>query len=273
MKFLIIVLSLLITPIYAQSIPHAYLSGSSDPKATINTPFSILHYSNGINVDLILNISNYAIGAYDIFEVGGVLSSAIFNPIRSMTNYIGSINISVAGQLTTRNDPCFACKWEIYNAYNQRHITMMVITQELNMSYCPSNPYSVMQPFNNNPNNSGSIFTGLKETVTAFYQQRSFDNSTLGAYGILNGIGWDSNSIVSGTWGGGTHDDINYAGYASLIAHMVQKDVIGLHTATMLIGAAKNSSGCPQNQVNSANTSGVNYTTDDQGHLIIEWNG
>jgi len=113
------------------------------------------------------------------------------------------------------------------------------------------------------------------EVVEVFYQQRGFDNLPAGAYGVLNGIGWDSTSVVSGTWGGGTHDDVNYAGYASLIAHTVQKDVVGLHTATMLIGAAKNSAGCPQNVVNSANTIpvGANYTPDNQGHMTIEWNG
>lgn len=287
LRFIIASWLILIFPCLAQPLPNARLAGALDPHQSVNTPFTTLYYTDGQSVGLSLNLASLTAGVYDVYQNNGVLTTSSYALANhSNPNWVGSFSMSVAGQLTTRNDLCAGgsnggCKWELYNGFNQRPAQMVLITQEQNLSYCPTNPASAPVPFNNNPNNNASVFTGEPETIELLYHQRGYINTTNGSYGVLNFIGVDigqpSAQLTVGTAGCGSRDaptgPYGTAAFAGCFSHAVLKDMIGSHSYFMMIGAAKNSNGCPGNLnvVNSANTPGVGYTPDDQGHLSIRW--
>ena len=245
---------------------------SNNPIVSIDTiGVSTLYVTDGIGINVPVNISSFNTGTYDLFYDGVSVTTAVYSPTRSLVNYLGTFNCSVAGQITCNVTPVYNAKWEIYNAYNQRLNALVVITEEVGVNYLPTNSSTSMEPFNNNPLNCGTITTGLSETVKIEYLNRGFLNSSAGAYGILNGIGWNSNSFVNGVWGGGTHDDSNFAAGILCHARCVEK-AVGVNKATMLIGAAVHSSGS-SSVIYSGTVAGPNYTTDNQGHLTMEWMG
>ena len=104
------------------------------------------------------------------------------------------------------------------------------------------------------------------------YQQRGFLNTLSGSYGLLNGVGWNSISIISGIWGGGTQDQNQFAGGVTLIGKYVNNTAVGVNVATMLVGAAVNSAS-RLSVIYSANSSNPNYTPDDQVLMTIRWRG
>lgn len=254
-------------------IPNARLSPvSNSPRVATDVTSSTLYYTDGISNNISLNISALTIGQYDVFYQAGALTTATLNLGRTMTFYVGSINVSVAGQVTCNISVMPLAKWEVYNAYYQRKITVIGTTQELDFQYCPTNSSNSMQPFNNNTNNCAFCFTGLAEDVEVVYLNRNQPNSLSGAYGILTGIGWNSTSVVSGIWGGGTHDDSNFAGGALNTCKHIHRAATGLNTVTMLVGAALNSAN-HNSVIYSRITPTANSTVDTHCQLTISWMG
>lgn len=253
----------------AQPLPNARLSLTSQPVMVADViGVSTLHYTDG-STDLTASISGFAVGAYDVFIDAGVFRFAPMNVARSDGHYVGSINVSVAGQLTAHFSEDYNRKFEVYNAYNQRTLILRVITQERGLLYCPTNQYPAWQPFNNNALNRGTIITGLPEAVEVTYYQSGFLNTQSGAYGLLNAIGWNSTTAPSGPNGGGAHDDINFVGGVRMIALYDEPAATGVNVATMLVGAAVNSLS-RESRINSAPTSGA---IDGNGVLLIKWRG
>jgi hypothetical protein len=267
-----------IVGVHAEPLPNARLSPTSDPVISTDAiGFQMLHYTDGRGVDLRLSLAGLPVGAYDVFQRNNALMSAPFNIARSRVDYVGSFAVTIAGQLTVQYGPCSDCRWELYNAYNKVTVIVTAITQERDFTYCPTS----IQPFNNNTANKASVFTGLPETVKARYLQRGFVDTLpfrgiAQPYGFLNGIGWNSSSSISGVWGGGTHDDANYAAGVQLLGEYIATNVVGLNRAYMMVSAADNSNQCgfggaPPSILYSAHAPSDGLTADDQGHMTLEW--
>jgi hypothetical protein len=221
------------------AILNARLSLTSLPIMSGDATSSELHYTDGMGVDIVFSLSELAIGSYDVFQANETLSVNTFDQNRPRADYVGSINLSVAGQLIVDFSEDFDRKWEVYNAYNKRPIFLRVITQERDFQYCPVNEYPAWQSWNNNPLNRATIFTGDPEAVEIRYLQQIFLDSLSGSYGILTAVGW--NGVSQGKWGGGTQDATSFAGGLTNVAEYANPAALGMNVATMFVAAAVNS--------------------------------
>jgi hypothetical protein len=255
-------------------LPNARLSLVNYPFLTVDAVAqSTLYYTDGAGVSISLDVSGLAIGAYDVFQSGGVLTTQPFNATRNRTDYVGSINVSVAGQLTCHLSLDCNRKWEVYNAFNQRPVVLQVITQERNLTYCPTNNVANgFAPWNGNTNNCGTVFTGDPSVVEVDYLAHNFIDTLSGSFGIINSIGWDSLSFGSGVLAEGTVDDTNQANTHCTFARLIQPAAIGAHTVTMLIAAIIHSANrtCA---AFSAQSASFETSLDDCGSMAIKWMG
>jgi len=268
-----IIAALVLTPCLAhgEPLPNARLSISSDPLASSDTPSSTIHYTDGLAVDQTLDISAFAIGDYDVFQSAGALSTS-----GAAADYIGGFHISVAGQVTTSASIDYDRKWEIWNAFNKRRLALQVTTQERSTQYCPTAQYSSSNynvgPINNNALNRGAVYTGRKENIRLVYQQRGFmttANSHM-ALKLFAGIGWNSQTVISGVWGGGTIDDTAQAEGKTLIGRYIALNAVGYNTVTMLVAAVCRNAGVVYAQFFNSSAA---PQLGDQALLWIEWDG
>ena len=266
-------LALIIGCYAAQAQSAARLSLTSQPIMTADTTSSVLHYTDGISLDLTADISQFAVGAYHVFIDNG--STFRFAPITDSTadpDWVGSINVSVTGQLTADVSEGYDRKWEIYNAWNQRDVILKVITQERDLFYCPQNQYPSWQPFHGNALNRGTVFSGEPVAVEVVYIQGGYLNTTQGSYGLLNVVGWDG--TVVGEWGGGGHDDLSFVGGVKGFAHYVTQATAGAHIVDMRVAAANNTT-CNQGKTGIYSAAGPvwGYNADANVLMTIRWRG
>lgn len=265
------------TPAAAQPLPNARLSlVSNTPIMAADAVSPTLYYTDGIGVNLALDISGLALGGYDVFQANGALSTAPFNAARARANYVGSISVSTVGQLRADFSVGYDRHWEIYNAYNQRLVALRVVPQERGLLWCATNEYSGgLVPYNNNPLNRGSMILGDPTSVASKYTSNGFLNTQNGlVYGFVIGVGW--NGVLAGNWGL-VNDDVGGPARAFTVVSMyTSAGSIGLNTATMMAGAANNSDNCsvpgPISGLYSA--PGPAYSNLQlENALTIEWNG
>jgi len=149
--------------------------------------------------------------------------------------YLGSINVSVAGQLTAHFSLGQNRKFEIWNAFNKAPIVHRVVDTSIAAGYYnPTNQYPAWQPFNNNPLNRGNPFTGLQSLVDVQYHQSCFVNSAVsGPSGILSLVGW--NGVAVGYYGKSSSDTNSMSSGFSTTAHYSDSCAVGLNTATMFV--------------------------------------
>jgi hypothetical protein len=159
--------------------------------------------------------------------------------------------------------------WDVYNARNKEEIRLRVIGDP-GIYYCPSNQYPAWQPFHNNPANRANVFSGAPEAVDVEYCANTFIDTMLGAYGIINVVGW--NGAAKGSWDSNSSDNNQKCDSCTGIARYTNPNAVGLNTATMFIAAA----------VNSANRNSAAYGSFPVEHagneelncqLIAAWKG
>ena len=240
------------------------LSLTPQPVMSSDVTGGTIYYADWTSV-LCSAIVPVSVGAYDVFVTGGIMHFAPFNSARPMANYVGSINVSVAGQLTCNFSLDCNRKFEVYNAYHQRSLLLRVITQERDMTYSPKN--SSYLPFDNNPLNCGTIITGLPEAVEVIYYQAGYIDSLSGPYALLNAVGWNGNP--AGPGGGGTHDDSNTAAGVRMLALYSDPAVIGVNVATMLVAARVYTN----NDLSRIDSAPSTPPMDGDGVMYIKWNG
>lgn len=246
---------------------------SNQPVMSSDATSSILYYTDGIGINLSSNISAMPVGSYHVFIDGGAMFR--FAPLTAShvdPDWVGSINISIAGQLTVNISEGYDRKWEVYNAWNQRDIILTVITQEKDLAYCPINQYPAWHPFNGNSLDRGTVFTGEPVAVDVVYLQGGYLNTTAGSYGLLNAIGW--NGVAAGEWGGGGHDDLSFVGGVKGFAHLVETVAVGPNTVTMFVAAANNTPCNPGKTVIYSAAGPVwGYNADANTLMTIRWRG
>lgn len=252
----------------------ARLSLTAQPIMSADVTSNTVHFTDGISSDLQLPVPS-ALGAYDVFVNGAAITSAPFNPARVRTFYVGSIYVSVAGQLTAHFSAGHERKWEIYNAYNQRDIVLSVVTQEQDLQYCPTNQN--WQPFNHNPFNRGTVFTGEPTAVAVDYIQGGYLNTRdAGIYGLLNAIDW--NSSIVGKVGGGGQDGTAFVGGVSGVAHYANPVATGINVATMMVRGLPNNNPLHCTRPNASvlySAAGPlwGYNIDANVLMTIKWRG
>lgn len=246
------------------------LSLTTSPIMAADVTGHTLYYTDGFSVAA-ADVSTFAVGVYDVFiDVGPAFRFQLFNAARHDADYVGSINVSVQGQLTCHFSQGPARKFEVYNALNQRALLLSVITEEVGLSYLPANQYPAFVPFNNNPHNCGTIVTGLPERVDVSYAQSGFLDTQTGSYGLINAIGWDNLVKPSGNWGFASGDSLARADAVTMVATYCNPAALGANTVSMLIAAAVNSSG-NLSVVQSA--AAPPDPPESEGVMYIRWNG
>lgn len=223
----------------AQPIPNARLSLTNQPGISDVVGATVLHYTDGIGTDLTYSVSGLAVASYDVAVNSGVISTSAFNPARSDPNYVGSINLSVAGQLTTNMPYGKARGWGVWNAYNQKEISLQVGIPGPAGSYAAyylnasGDTYPTWQLFGTDPASYGVVFTGLPVPVDIEYVQQGF--LTWGPTLMIAGIGWNSTTFASGEWGQTQHDDANTVTLQTARAHYVNLNALGANKVQMLV--------------------------------------
>lgn len=148
--------------------------------------------------------------------------------------YLGSINNSVAGQLTAQFSYGQNRKFEIWNAYNQ--IDVVLHTGFNIPTTVPTNQYPAWVPFNNDPLNRANVFTGLPTHVDIVYHQNGFVNSQSGPAGTIAIVGW--NGVGLGHCTVNSSDTNTVAGSVGGVAEYSNSAAVGLNTATMFVAKA-----------------------------------
>jgi len=156
--------------------------------------------------------------------------------------YLGSINSSVAGQLTAQFSYGTDRKFEVWTAYAQNQINITLHVGLIGGDYIPSNQYAAASPnagflpFNNNTTVRANVFTGLPTHVDVAFHESAFINSLSGPSGTLAAIGW--NGVVSGYWTINSSDNNLEADSAGGVARYSNSAAVGLNTAGMYIAKA-----------------------------------
>lgn len=164
-------------------------------------------------------------------------SSSVSCPQYQCT-FLGSINSSVAGQLTAQFGYGQNRVFETWTAYSWNQIDIILHTGVIlaTGTFKPTNQYPAWAPYNNDPLNRANVFTGLPTLVDVTYHQNSFINSSIGGpTAVLAMVLWDG--VNSGFTCIGSSDTSTVAGDQSCAAHYLNSASVGLHTATM--GVAK----------------------------------
>ena len=166
-------------------------------------------------------------------------SSSVSCPQYQCT-YLGSINSSVAGQLTANFSYGKNRKFEVWTAYNWNQIDIVLHVGATDVvQYNPTNQYQAWQPFGpgaGDPLNRGNPFTGLATLVDVTYYQSGFVISSSGPSGFIALVGWDG--VAVGYYNKFSHDDsVNAEGTSGHARHM-NNNTVGLHMATMLVAKA-----------------------------------
>jgi hypothetical protein len=249
--------------------PNARLSLTLQPIMSADViAATTLYYTNGHGFCLTANVSGLAVGAYDVLlspDGQSLIFTAMQPTYNTNVRYIGSINVSVAGQLTCHFSIGGNRKFEVYNAHNQRSLLLRVVSNQRDTSYSPKN--TTYEPFFYDPTNCGTIITGLPEAVDVTYYQRGFIDTLSGPYALLNSVGW--NGAAVGTVGGGTHDDSNTACGVLLLALYNDPAVFGVNVASMLVYAGVYT----VNDLSRLWSATSAPPMDSEGSLLIKWRG
>jgi hypothetical protein len=157
--------------------------------------------------------------------------------------YLGSISVSIAGQLTVHFSQGQARRCEIWSEWNQVDRVLQVV--DLNTpEWVPTNGYPGGHvptpgwvPFNNDANNCAYPFAGLPEKIDIDYRQNGFVNSMVaGPSGLIAVVLWDGVCVghVMSVSSDAPYTANSYGGCG---AKYIDPAFIGLHSATM--GCAK----------------------------------
>jgi hypothetical protein len=186
--------------------------------------------------------------------------------------YLGSVHCSVGGQLTAHFSNGQDRKFEVWTAYgcNQTEIVLKVVDALASGVWVPTNEYKNQNwvPFNNDPTNRATPFTGEQTPVDVMYHQNMFINSGLGGpSGLLAQIGWDG--VAVGFTEVNSSDQQNMASALGGSAHYVNPTSNGPHTATMLCAAANTPTSVEFSGV--AGTANPDYTESNQVMFVRYW--
>lgn len=186
-------------------------------------------------------------------------------------SYLGSITIGpTAGVLTAHFGYGQLRRWDIWNAYHQEDIWLSVGEMLGAETYTPTNQYPDWVPFNDDPDNSATVFSGLPTVVEALYHQSGFIYTLDGAAALVAAVGWNGDGV--GYWGKYSFDNSGpdhfvAAGMAGT-AHYVNKSAVGVNTATMFVAGA--------NTWNCELWGGSNnpaYSEDLNSVMLVRWKG
>lgn len=230
-----------------------------------------------------LNIGSLATGQYNVYASNTGLYTGAYStaPVRyngiltdpaNNNTYLGSINLSTAGQITCHVSYESQRRFDVWNNYNQIPLTLKNLTVERNYTYNPRNQYTAPQAFNNNTNNAAYIMVGQPTNVNSAFYGRIYFNSTGGSYGIITGIGWNTTTAYSGTLGGGGHDDLVTLGGLTLPATYINPSATGFNTIYMIVGAAVNSSNT-NTIINSSSTANAYEDQANATYMSVSWLG
>lgn len=151
--------------------------------------------------------------------------------------YLGSINSSVAGQLTAQFTFGQNRKFEVWTAYNWNQVDITLHVGYVIPTTVPTNQYPNWQPFNNDALNRANVFTGLPTAVDVAYHQNFFVNSSVGGpTGVIALVGWDG--VDLGFHAIATSDTSTMASTIGGVARYINSSAVGLHAATMMVAKA-----------------------------------
>lgn len=150
--------------------------------------------------------------------------------------YLGSINSSVAGQLTAQFSYGQNRKFEIWTAYHLNQIEIALHVGFIIPTTVPNNQYPAWVPFNNDALNRANVFTGMPTMVDIIYHQNGFVNTTGGPSGTIAVVGW--NGVACGHATVNSSDTSTVAGSVGGVAEYINSAAVGLNTATMFVAKA-----------------------------------
>lgn len=165
-----------------------------------------------------------------------------YNIAANQATYLGSVYINatgVAGQYNCHISAGQNRVWGLWNAYNQRRLTLQCVDPTAQWNYTST----TIRPSNNASNNSIYLFTGLADiepqvtfNQTVIAGSISATSQVIATWQV--GIGWNSSTVMSGTkpQGGGRLDgsSVDILFYGNSTAEYVPTPFLGLNVATSL---------------------------------------
>jgi hypothetical protein len=149
-------------------------------------------------------------------------------------------------------------KWGVWNAYNRQPLLLQAGDSTTDWTYNTA----TWRPSNDDSDNSLTVFTGLAE--------EKFDCRFFQVMGVVstssaeqqNGIGWNSTSAASGSFGrlGTTNNSVTSLGEGN--ASLLQAPALGANVVTAL-----------ERMADTATTGGNWFATQDNMVLSARWRG
>jgi hypothetical protein len=153
--------------------------------------------------------------------------------------YLGSINPSVTGQLTAQFSYGQDRKFEVWTAYAQNQVDIVLHVGATNVQYMPTNQYPAFNYFGNPPSslNGGTFFSGLPTNLDVAYYQGMFINSQSGPSGMIAAV--CLNGLVNvGFWAKFSSDTTVIAGGAGTDARYNASAMVGQNKLYMCVAKA-----------------------------------
>lgn len=167
-------------------------------------------YTNAVQITGRNGASTYTIGA-------------------NLATYLGSILIDgTAGQVTCHRASGQSRRWAIWNAYNRRRINLRVVDSTASWAYSTA----TTRQSRADATNTAKVLCGLaEEEIRVLFTQMG--NAAGSGAKAINGIGWDSTTVFSGSTGiasaaqAGGED-------ATLVAHYINAPMLGMSNVNCL---------------------------------------
>lgn len=155
--------------------------------------------------------------------------------------WLGSVHCSVSGQLTAHFNYGQDRKFEVWTAYAQNQVDIVLhVGETLNSGvFVPTNSYQGHNflPFNGDATNRANVFTGAPTLVDVTYHQNMFINSAVaGPSGAIAEIEW--NGLPVGFQECFSSDTATMESTTSGAARYMNSCALGLNIATMTVACA-----------------------------------